>query len=117
MIELLDPIEWPKLEEIFSREWNAVLPNPLHANMLVELEDEELIGFCMTESLIRVGNFYITNKHRGNGTVKRLISRVQKSAQESSRSFVAFADQERYANLFRSLGMRPVGEAFRKDFF
>lgn len=116
-IQLLPPSEWPKLEAIFRQEWGACLPHPDHGGIIAELEDEELIAFCMTESLIRVGNFYTAPNHRGNGSVRRLISKMQEVAPRSGRSFIALADEPRYAALFRSLGMREVGMAFRKDFF
>jgi hypothetical protein len=115
-IELLPPESWPKLDDIFRENWNAALPDPNHGNIIVEMDDDELIGFCMTESLVRVGNFYTVPKHRGNGTTLRLIRKVQQSARNSQRSFVAFADEERYERLFQRLHMREVGVAYRKDF-
>lgn len=117
MIELLKESEWHKLEPIFEREWNACLPNPDHAAILVETEDDELIGFCVVETLVRPGMFYVAPNHRGNGTVKRLINRVKEIAAKSKRSFIAIADEPRFEGLFRSLKMRPVGMTFRKDFF
>lgn len=117
MIELLDPKEWHKLDAIFESEWNAALPNPDHAAIIVEKDGDELIGFCIIETLVRTGNFYVAPNHRGNGTVRRLINFVQERAQRSARSFIGFADQPRYEGLFRSLGMREVGSAFRKDFY
>lgn len=116
-IELLDPKEWPKLESIFESEWGACLPNPDHAMIVVEVEDDELIGFCILETLVRPGNFFVSPRHRGNGTVRRLVEYVRDKAARSSRSFVAFADEPRYEKLFRAMGMREVGKGFRKDFF
>jgi len=117
MIELLDPKEWPKLEGIFADEWGACLPDPKHSMIVVEKDDEELIGFCIIETLVRPGNFYVAPNHRGNGTVKRLVEYVKTRAANSGRSFIGLADQPRYERLFRSLGMQPVGAAFRKDYF
>lgn len=117
MIQLLPPERWHELEAIFTDEWNAVLPDPNHDAIIVEEEDGELIGFCVIETLVRTGNFFVSEKHRGNGTVKRLIDFVRERAQASGRSFVAFADEPRYERLFKSLGMRPVGTAWRRDFF
>jgi hypothetical protein len=115
-IQLLDPIEWPKLDDIFRDEWNANLPDPNHGNIIAEMDEDELIGFCMTESLVRVGNFYTVPKHRGNGTTLRLIRKVQQSARNSQRSFIALADEQRYERLFQRLHMRRAGMAYRKDF-
>lgn len=117
MIELLPPSEWSKLESIFGSEWGACLPDPDHAAIVVETEDGELIGFCIIETLVRPGNFFVSEKHRGNGTVRRLVSYVQERARNSGRSFIALADEPRYEKLFKSLQMRPVGTAWRRDFF
>lgn len=117
MIELLDPKEWHKLDSIFESEWRACLPHPDHAVIIVEKDGDELIGFCIIETLVRTGNFWVAPNHRGNGTVRRLINFVQDRAKRSSRSFVGLADEQRYEGLFKSLGMRPVGAAFRKDFY
>ena len=117
MIELLPPEEWHKLESVFEEAWGACLPNPEHAMIVVEMEDEELISLCLLETVVRVGNFYVAPRYRGNGKIRRLIEYVRERAGRSGRSFVAFADQPRYEKLFQSLGMRPVGHAYRKDFF
>lgn len=118
MIELLPPERWRELEAIFADEWGAALPNPDHATILVEVEDDELIGFCILETLVRPGNFYVTPRHRGKtDTVKRLMGYIGTRARSSERSFIALADEKRFERLFKSLGMRPVGTAFRKDFF
>lgn len=117
MIQLLPPERWPELEAIFADEWDACLPHPDHAAIVVETEDEELIGFCIIETLIRPGNFFVSPRHRGNGTVRRLIDYVRQRAASSERSFIALADEPRYEKLFKSLGMRPVGTGWRKDFF
>jgi hypothetical protein len=117
MIELLPPEEWHQLEAIFEAEWAACLPNPEHAMIVVERDGDELIGFCILETLIRPGNFYVSERHRNNGTVRRLVSYIESRARASGRSFVALADQPRYEKLFQSLGMRAVGTAFRRDFF
>lgn len=117
MIELLPPHEWPKLESIFETEWQACLPDPDHAMIVVEKEDDELIGFCVIETLVNPHNFYVAPRHRGNGTIGRLVSYVRDRAKGSGRSFVGIADQPRYEKLFKSLEMRPVGTAWRKDFF
>ena len=116
MIELLDPKEWHKLDSVFESEWDAAIPNPDHASILIEKDGDELIGFCVVETLVRPGMFYVAPNHRGNGTVRRLIQRVQRTAKNSNRSFIALADEPRFEKLFRSLGMRPVGTGFRKDF-
>lgn len=116
-IQLLPPERWHELEAIFADEWNAALPNPDHAAIIVETEDEELIGFCILETLVRPGNFYVSPRHRNNGTVRRLLSYIVTRASQTGRSFIAFADQPRYENLFQSLKMRNVGTAYRKDFF
>lgn len=117
MIELLPPERWPELEAIFADEWGACLPDPNHATILVEVDDGELIGFCILETLVRPGNFFVTPRHRGNGTVKRLIEYVRDRAAKSGRSFVTFADEPRFEKLFKQLQMRPIGTAWRKDFF
>jgi len=117
MIQLLPPERWPELEAIFADEWQAVLPNPEHAMIVVEVEDEELIQFCIVETLVRPGNFFVSPRHRGRAKVRRLIEYVREKAQQSGRSFVTFADEPRFERLFQRLQMRPVGTAWRKDFF
>lgn len=117
MIELLPPSEWSKLESIFESEWGACLPDPDHAAIIVEREDDELIGFCVIETLVNPHNFFVSEKHRGNGTVRRLVEFVRERARSSGRSFITIADQPRYEKLFKALEMRPVGTAWRKDYF
>jgi len=117
VIQLLPPSEWHKLEAIFADSWNAALPNPDHAVIVAETEDDELIGFCVIETLVNPHNFFVSEKHRGNGTVRRLVEHVRERARESGRSFICIADQPRYEKLFKGLQMRSVGQAYRKDFF
>jgi GNAT superfamily N-acetyltransferase len=118
MIQLLPPERWHELEAIFADEWGACLPNPEHALIVVETEDDELIGFCILETLVRPGNFYVAPNHRGKtDTVRRLMGYIATRATRSGRSFVTFADEPRFERLFQRLHMRPVGTAWRKDFF
>jgi hypothetical protein len=116
MIKLLDSSEWHKLEPIFESEWGACLPDPAHGNIIVDIDDDELRGFFMAESLIRVGNFYTAPNHRGGKVPLGLIRHMEQIAPRSQRSFVAFADEERFEPLFERLKMRRVGMAYRKDF-
>lgn len=120
MIQLLPPEEWHKLESIFESEWGGevCLPHPDHAIIIADIEDDELLGFCVLETLVRPGLFYVSPRHRGkNGTVRKLLSYIVTRASQSGRSFVAFADQERYGKLLKSMGMKAVGMAYRKDHF
>lgn len=106
------------LDDIFAREWGGALPDGRYSSILAEVDDGELVGFCVLEELIRCGNFFTAPSHRGGMVARRLIERVRSAAAQTGRSFVAFAHANRDERLFRMLGMRRVADAtYRSDFF
>lgn len=124
MIEVLDPKEWHKLDAIFATEWNAVLPDPAHAAIIVEKEDDELIGFVTLESVMLVANAYVAPNYRGlRGvrTIKRLTGHIRDRARYSGRAFLMIAHQDRgmrYEHFFRALGLHKLADVvYRCDFF
>jgi hypothetical protein len=123
-IVLLSPEEAAKLDSIFEAEWGAVVPDPRHAQIVAEVEGDELVGFVTLEEVILVSNAYVSPRHRGTegvAVIKRLAERVRQSASRSGRSFLMIGHSDRgqrYEHLFRMLGLRKIADAlYRKDFF
>lgn len=123
MIELLPPDQWKHLEPIYEAEWGAATPDPTHGMILTETDDGELVAFVTLESVMLVSNVYIAPNHRGAkgvGALKRMMKHISDKAQGTGRTFVMIGHEDRggrYAGLFKALGLRRQGEAWRKRFW
>lgn len=118
MIELLDPKEWHKLDSIFESEFNSAIPDSQHASIIADVEDGELRGFIVVESLVWVGQIYIAPNHRGNGLTRKFIRHIEDKTRKACRSVITIASEPRFEKLFQRKKMRKVGCAvYRKEMY
>ena len=123
MIKVLDKREVSHLDGIFREEWGAYAPVD-HAQILAELEDDELISFIPLEDVILLGGAYVAPNHRGiHGarSLLRLVSHLKKSAARSGRTFLMARHEDRadhFAGLSERLGFRKYADVvYRTDIF
>ena len=121
MIKVLDSREVAQLDPIFRDEWDAYAPLD-HANILAEVDDEELIAFIPLEDVILLGGAYVAPNCRGaQGTraLLRLVNHLKRSAEKSGRSFIMARHEDRaghFAGLSERLGFKKYADVvFRTD--
>lgn len=123
---MLNSREVEQLDPIFREEWDAYAPLD-HADILAEIDDEELIAFIPLEDVILLGGAYVAPNHRGTDGAKallRLVNHLKKSAEKSGRSFIMARHEDRaqhFAGLSERLGFKKYADVvyrtdrFRKD--
>jgi hypothetical protein len=123
MIRLLTSSETTQLDSIFKDEWSAYAPID-HAQVLAEIEDEELIAFIPLEDVILLGGAYVAPNHRGVEGARallRLVNHLKKSAGNSGRSFLMARHEDRadhFAGLSKKLGFKKYADVvYRTDMF
>lgn len=126
MIKVLDNREVAQLDSVFREEWDAYAPLD-HAQILADVDDEELIAFIPLEDVILLGGAYVAPNHRGTAGARallRLVNHLKQSAEKSGRSFIMARHEDRaghFAGLSRKLGFRKYADVtyrtdrFRKD--
>lgn len=123
MIRVLNSREVEQLDPIFKDEWDAYAPLD-HADILAEVDDEELIAFIPLEDVILLGGAYVAPNHRGMDGAKallRLVNHLKKSAEKSGRSFIMARHEDRanhFAGLSEKLGFKKYADVvYRTDIF
>lgn len=123
MIKVLSETEAQKLDSIFESEWDAHAPRK-HASIVAEIEDDELIAFVPLEDVVLISGVYVTPNHRGMRGAKsimKIVDRIQRSAENSGRSFLIARHEDRadhFLGMSKRLGFRRYADAvYRTDRF
>lgn len=118
MIKHLDQIERNEIGGVFD-EFGCEIPPETQANVIAEIEDDELIACMTAEHLIRTDMWWVAPEHRrsvkGARAIKRLIDHLF-SVIPKDFSVIVLADTKRKESLLTRLGFREVeGKVFRLD--
>jgi hypothetical protein len=119
MIRLLTTEEKLNLADVFMEEFENTLP-PVNANVIGLFENDELIGFLVAETLLRVGMVWtkpeIRNTMQSALATKELAQYAYQSIPQGA-SAIVIASEKKFEPLLKRLGMKEViGKIFRKDF-
>ena len=118
MIKHLDQYEREQIAGVFD-EIGCDIPPETQANVIAEVEDDELIACMTAEHLIRTDMWWVSPAHRGTSkgarAIKKLIDYLFQVIPKDY-SVIVLADTKRKESLLKRLGFREVeGKVFRLD--
>jgi hypothetical protein len=124
MIKILDKAEVEQLIPVLKDEAWERFGRIDHADLLAEMDDEELIAFIPLENVILIPGVYVTQNNRGergHRAIMRLVNRIRRSARQSGRSFLMTRHEDRadhFAGLSSALGFYKFADVvYRTDRF
>jgi hypothetical protein len=118
-LRLLTVDEKISLADVFITEFdNSAIP--FDANVIGVFEDNEIIGFTVAETLLRVGLIWTKPKIRQTMKsaviAKEMVNYAYKSIPQGA-SVIVISSDAKFEKLLTKLGMTEVeGKVFRKDF-